>query len=96
MPAAGDDATLSRAETDAAFGSLVGEHVPKPSRAFPTDNQTMYDTTLGWRLVNPRMEELGHTDSLRMTAENLAQERFEITPDEDAPERMAEEYRVSR
>jgi acetyl-CoA acetyltransferase family protein len=56
----------------------------------------MYDTTLGWRFVNPRMEELGHTDSLGQTAENLAQERFLITPDEDEPERLAEDYDVSR
>ena len=48
--------------------------VSKPERAFPTGNTTMYDTTLGWRFVNPRMEEMGHTDSLGMTAENLAQE----------------------
>src|SRR5919206_4446384 len=60
--------------------------VPKPERAFPTGNTTMYDTTLGWRFVNPKMEEMGHTDSLGMTAENLAQERFQITPDEDRPE----------
>jgi len=70
--------------------------VPKPERAFPTGNTTMYDTTLGWRFVNPRMEEMGHTDSLGMTAENLAQERFDITPDEDAPNEMAEAYDVSR
>ena len=70
--------------------------VPKPERAFPTGNATMYDTTLGWRMVNPRMEEMGHTDSLGMTAENLAQERFLITPDEDEPEGLAEEYDVSR
>jgi acetyl-CoA acyltransferase len=70
--------------------------VPKPERAFSTGNTTMYDTTLGWRMVNPRMEELGHTDSLGMTAENLAQERFDITPDEDQPEGLAEEYDVSR
>ena len=70
--------------------------VPKPERAFPTGNATMYDTTLGWRFVNPRMEELGHTDSLGTTAENLAQERFLITPDEDQPEGLAEEYDVSR
>ena len=57
--------------------------VPKPERAFPTGNATMYDTTLGWRMVNPKMEEMGHTDSLGMTAENLAQERFLLTPDED-------------
>ncbi len=70
--------------------------VPKPERAFPTGNATMYDTTLGWRMVNPRMEKMGHTDSLGMTAENLAQERFLLTPDEDEPEEMAEAYDVSR
>jgi acetyl-CoA acyltransferase len=70
--------------------------VLKPERAFPTGNATMYDTTLGWRMVNPRMEEMGHTDSLGMTAENVAQERFDITPDEDQPEGLAEEYDVSR
>ena len=41
------------------------------------------------------MEEMGHTDSLGMTAENLAQERFLITPDEDEPEGLAEDYDVS-
>src|ERR687894_2277249 len=70
--------------------------VPKPDRAFPTGNTTMYDTTLGWRFVNPRMEELGHTDSLGMTAENLAQERYLLTPDEDAPDEVAAAYDVSR
>src|SRR5829696_4847095 len=70
--------------------------VPKPERAFSTGNTTMYDTTLGWRLVNPSMEQMGHTDSLGMTAENLAQERFYITPDEDAPDEMADAYDVSR
>jgi acetyl-CoA acetyltransferase family protein len=29
--------------------------VPKPTRAFPAGNETMASTTLGWRLVNPRM-----------------------------------------
>jgi len=70
--------------------------VPKPQRAFPTGNTTMYDTTLGWRFVNPKMEEMGHTDSLGMTAENLAQERFQITPDEDRPEGLVQEYDISR
>ena len=70
--------------------------VPKPERAFPTGNTTMYDTTLGWRFVNPKMEALGHTDSLGMTAENLAQERFLVTPDEDEPDEMARAYDVSR
>ncbi|QXE38311.1 thiolase family protein [Streptomyces sp. GMY02] len=29
--------------------------VPKPERALPAGHQQMYSTTLGWRLVNPRM-----------------------------------------
>ena len=70
--------------------------VPKPERAFPTGHATMYDTTLGWRFVNPKMEEMGHTDSLGVTAENLAQERFLLTPDEDRPEDLASDYDVSR
>src|SRR3712207_4275124 len=70
--------------------------LPKSERAFPTGQTTLYDTTLGWRFVNPKMEALGHTDSLGMTAENLAQERYEVTPDENEPDRMAEDYRVSR
>jgi 3-oxoadipyl-CoA thiolase len=48
--------------------------VPKPARGFPTGPATMYDTSLGWRMVNPRMEERGHTDSLGQTAENLVGE----------------------
>ena len=63
---------------------------------FPTGNATMYDTTLGWRFVNPKMEEMGHTDSLGMTAENLAQERFLLTPDDEAPDEVASAYDVSR
>lgn len=70
--------------------------VPKPERAFPTGSATAYDTTLGWRFVNPKIEEMGHTDTLGVTAENLAQERFLISPDEDDPEGLAKDYDVSR
>ncbi|MER5685974.1 acetyl-CoA C-acyltransferase [Streptomyces sp. NPDC002205] len=31
--------------------------MPKPDRAFPAGNQQLYSTTLGWRMVNPRMPE---------------------------------------
>ena len=58
--------------------------VPKPSRAYPTGPVEMVDTTLGWRLVNPRMEELGHTDSLGRTAENLAEEHGIGREEQDA------------
>jgi acetyl-CoA C-acetyltransferase len=46
--------------------------VPKVEKGFATGNLTMFDTTLGWRLVNPRMKELYGTDSMGETAENLA------------------------
>src|SRR5215207_572024 len=69
---------------------------PKPERAFPTGNTTMYDTTLGWRFVNPRMEAMGHTDSLGVTAENLAQERFKVSAEEQKPEELAHTYDISR
>lgn len=70
--------------------------MPKPARAFPTGHTTMYDTTLGWRFVNPKMDEMGHTDSLGQTAENLAEERFGVTPEEQQPEKLAGEYDISR
>jgi acetyl-CoA acyltransferase len=70
--------------------------VPKPERAFPTGNTTMYDTTLGWRFVNPKMKQMGHTDSLGLTAENLAQERFKMSAEEQKPEELAHTYDISR
>ena len=70
--------------------------VPKPSRPYPIGSMKMYDTTLGWRFVNPKMEEMGHTDSLGQTAENLAEERYEVTSEEEQPEGLAREYDISR
>jgi 3-oxoadipyl-CoA thiolase len=46
----------------------------RPEKPYPRGNPTLYDTSLGWRFTNPRMEKLGHTDSLGQTAENLAVE----------------------
>jgi acetyl-CoA acyltransferase len=46
----------------------------KPDKALARGNATLYDTALGWRFVNPRMDALGHTDPLGQTAENLALE----------------------
>ena len=70
--------------------------MPKPERPFPTGHVTMQDTTLGWRFVNPKMEEMGHTDSLGETAENLAEERYADTSEEEQPEGLAGEYNISR
>jgi 3-oxoadipyl-CoA thiolase len=53
--------------------------VEKPERALPRGPQTMHDTTLGWRLINPRMEERGvSTESMGETGENVA-ERYGVS-----------------
>ena len=44
--------------------------MPKPTEAFSRQAE-IYDTTLGWRFVNKRMQELYGTDSMAETAENL-------------------------
>ena len=46
----------------------------RPERAFLRGNVTLHDTALGWRWTNPRLQAMGHTDSLGQTAENLAVE----------------------
>ena len=44
----------------------------KPSDAFPRGERVLYDTTIGWRMTNPRMVDLGyHPISLGETAENV-------------------------
>jgi acetyl-CoA acetyltransferase family protein len=56
----------------------------KPSTAFPRGNQVVYDTTLGWRFPNPRMEEMFPLESMGETGENVA-ERFGVSrEDQDA------------
>lgn len=70
--------------------------MPKPERPFPIGRVTMQDTTLGWRFVNPKMEEMGHTDSLGETAENLVEERYAANSEEERPEGLADEYDLSR
>src|SRR5436853_7256091 len=58
--------------------------MPKPDGAFPRGPQTVYDTALGWRLVNPRMAELYGTLQMGETAERVAQ-KYEVSrEDQDA------------
>ncbi|HEX8569160.1 MAG TPA: 3-oxoadipyl-CoA thiolase [Caulobacteraceae bacterium] len=45
----------------------------KPDAAFSRQPE-VYDTTIGWRFVNPRMEEVHGVDSMPETAENVAQD----------------------
>ena len=52
--------------------------LPKPENGLPRGEQTLYDTTLGWRMINPRMAERYSTESMGETGENVA-ERYGIS-----------------
>lgn len=51
--------------------------LPKPSRAFPTTHETLFSTTLGWRMTNPAMP-TAWTVSLGEATEELAA-KYQIT-----------------
>ena len=50
----------------------------KPETAFPRGEQTLQDTTIGWRFANPRLRERHGTESMGETGENVA-ERYGVT-----------------
>jgi 3-oxoadipyl-CoA thiolase len=45
--------------------------------------QELHDTSIGWRFVHPRMDEMGHTDPLGITAENVAKRYAVSREDQD-------------
>ena len=53
----------------------------KPDRAFPRNTRELVDTTIGWRFVNPRMEERYSTEAMGETAENVA-EKYGVSRDD--------------
>jgi len=55
----------------------------KADRAYPRGAE-MFDTTIGWRFVNPRMRQRYGTDSMPETAENVASEFSVSRTDQDA------------
>jgi acetyl-CoA C-acetyltransferase len=56
----------------------------KPEAAFPRGDRTLYDTTLGWRFKNPRLDERYGTETMGETGENVA-ERYGVSrEDQDA------------
>jgi 3-oxoadipyl-CoA thiolase len=56
----------------------------KPDRAYERGDRTVWDTTLGWRFPNPRLEEKFPLESMGETGENVA-ERWSISrEDQDA------------
>jgi acetyl-CoA acetyltransferase family protein len=57
--------------------------MPKATSAFDR-NAEIYDTTIGWRFVNPKMKDAYGDDTMPSTAENVAQD-FQISrADQDA------------
>jgi 3-oxoadipyl-CoA thiolase len=53
----------------------------KPERAFPRGDTTAWDTTLGWRFPNPRLEAMYPLESMGETGENVA-ERYGVSREE--------------
>jgi 3-oxoadipyl-CoA thiolase len=53
----------------------------KPDTAFPRGDRVMYDTTLGWRFPNPRLEELFPLETMGETGENVA-DRWSVSREE--------------
>ncbi len=56
----------------------------KPEKAFPRGDPKVWDTTLGWRFPNPRMEELFPLESMGETGENVADRWAVSREDQDA------------
>src|SRR6266496_364707 len=53
----------------------------KPEHGFPRGDRTVYDTTLGWRFPNPRLEQRFPLESMGETGENVA-ERWNVSREE--------------
>lgn len=56
--------------------------ISKPSTAFGTDAK-MYDSSFGWRFINPKMQALYGTDGMGQTAENLVDQYNISRADQD-------------
>ena len=56
----------------------------KPTKPFERGDRTLYDTTLGWRFVNPRYTESYSSESMGETGENVAAEWGVTREEQDA------------
>ena len=56
----------------------------KPSAAFPRGEQTLHDTTLGWRFTNPRLADAYYPYSMGETAENVVEQCGVSREEQDA------------
>jgi 3-oxoadipyl-CoA thiolase len=57
--------------------------ISKTAKPYGTDQQ-MFDSSFGWRFINPKMEELYGTDGMGQTAENLVDIHKISREDQDA------------
>jgi 3-oxoadipyl-CoA thiolase len=57
---------------------------PKAETAFPRGDRVMYDTTLGWRFPNPKLEAMFPLESMGETGENVAERWHVSREDQDA------------
>jgi len=64
----------------------------KANRAFPRGNQAVYDTHLGWRFPNPRLEAMFPLESMGETGENVA-ERFDVLREDQDEFALASQQR---
>jgi 3-oxoadipyl-CoA thiolase len=56
----------------------------KPDTAFPRGDRVLYDTTLGWRFPNPRLEAQFPLETMGETGENVAERWAVSREDQDA------------
>jgi acetyl-CoA acyltransferase len=72
-------------------GPLV---VSKPSAAYGTDSK-MYDSSFGWRFINPKMKEMYGVDAMGETAENLV-EQYNISREDQDQFAMNSQMKASK
>ena len=67
--------------------------MPKASSAF-SRNAEIYDTTIGWRFVNPKMKASYGIDSMPETAENVA-EKYQVSRDDQDKMALSSQIKAS-
>jgi 3-oxoadipyl-CoA thiolase len=68
--------------------------LPKSERPFAFGNLTAWDTSLGWRYPNPKMQELYGTESMGETAENISQMMPDISREQQDAFALASHQRA--
>lgn len=66
----------------------------KSAKPFGTDAQ-LYDSSFGWRFVNPKMQDLYGTDAMGVTAENLA-EMYKISREDQDQFALRSQQKAAR